>query len=49
VEVTPGDTRIKSTTVRHAVCLRNSAHGEFSSFGGGAGELGRPVFYAGAS
>jgi hypothetical protein len=38
-----------ATAVRHAACLRNSAHDEFSSFGGGAGELGRPVFYAGAS
>ena len=37
------------TAVRHAACLRNSAHDEFSSFSGGAGELGRPVFYAGAS
>ena len=36
------------TAVRHAACLRNSAHDEFSSFGGGAGERA-PVFYAGAS
>ena len=42
-------TLLAGTAVRHAACLRNSAHDEFSSFGGGAGELGRPVFYAGAS
>jgi hypothetical protein len=28
----PGDAKIKSTTVRHAACLHNSAHDEFSSF-----------------
>ena len=43
------DGHTRGTAVRHAACLRNSAHDEVASFGGGAGELGRPVFYAGAS
>jgi hypothetical protein len=44
-----GDCLVVCTAVRHAACLRNSAHDEVASCGGGAGELGRPVFYAGAS